>query len=71
MPPKSNVKTNPMRERTKPITAHVLGFLNNPITENNSPKNQRIQPKTGTIENTSATIATIIPTKPITFFCSV
>lgn len=53
----------------KPAIANPLGFLNTPIIENNAPRNQRIQPRTGTQHNTIATIDKMKPVIPMPFDC--
>ena len=51
-----------MNDRRKPVIASPRGDLNNPIKENNAPKNQIIKSTAGTQLNTIANTAN---TKPI------
>ena len=51
-------------EIINPAIAHPLGRLNTPMKENNTPKNQRIQFKIGSQQNTKAQIDNTNPATP-------
>lgn len=61
---KTNI-TTPISEIISPAMAKLFGFLNNPINENNKPKNHKICPKIGIQHNKIAKTAKINPATPI------